>query len=182
MISIPELKRALCIPATDTSRHTDIAAVERAAVAFMERETGRHFGEPTEFVERLNGATADTLWLKEIPLEDPAILVETLGGTTWTETDAADYETDGTKLIMVNGYWAEGNRNIRATYTAGYEAGQEPPDVREAVKQIAVAMWKAQKSSGMKSESIGGYSYTREDMTKLPGVRETIWHWRRVRV
>lgn len=56
-----------------------------------------------------------------------------------------------------------GTRNYRFTYVGGYVT--IPNDLEEACIQLCVYTFNNRKSKGMKSESLGEYSYTREDKT-----------------
>lgn len=188
MIPTAEIKRALGIPTADTSRDTDIAYAEAAAVAYVERATGRYFGEPREFIQYFDGAQTAALYLDEPPLVDiyGALLdpfeVASRAGATWTAAETDTYDIDGARVIAVDSVWASGSRNLRVTYTAGYEAGTEPADIRAAVLALAVAMFREQDAAGLQSESIGGYSYSLATTTLDTTTKRTLHAWRRVLV
>jgi hypothetical protein len=71
---------------------------------------------------------------------------------------------DGRKMIRGGGALWTRAHEWTATYTAGYEPGQEPALIRAAVFALIRFRWgQAEKGGGLKSEAIGGYSYTLAD-------------------
>lgn len=183
MSMLPALKRALGIPAGETSRDADLNMCATAAAEWFSTQTGYYFGEPRAAVERFDGdGVTDTLFLRSTPADSPAFKLESLNGETWEEWDATEYEVDNRRVILKAGAWPRGRRNLRATYTEGFEAGKGPAGVQRAILTVAVAMWKETKAGNYKSESIGGYSYTLNDETILPQfVRDAVNAYRRVR-
>lgn len=148
---------------------------EEAAVAYVERATGRYFGPPAERVEILDPSGADVLWLAEAPIADPAEGRETVvaerRGAEWTDLDAEEtpYELDGRQLYREGG-WARGRRSVRVTYWAGYSAGNEPADIRQAVLELAALYYEERLPVG-------------EMTAEVPhGVREIINRHRRIAV
>lgn len=192
MVALDELKTALKIPLSNTSRDEDIDLAERAAVAMLERATHRYFGPPKEFVEKLNGGS-DALWLSEPPLYeadqeegsevvDPVVETLTSGTSTWTAAETETYTFDGMYLQHVTYLWPWGKRNVRVTYWAGYaDPETDIPDVYAAVKALAIVLYRGSgTSAGMRSESISGYSYTMADVqTEVPSVAGVINTWKR---
>jgi hypothetical protein len=158
--------------------------MELAAVAFVERETGRYFGEPAPIAEVFSGAYAGPLYLSESPAADPALVLEYFDGTSWSTVDSSSYTIDGSAIWpAASTLWIYGHRNYRATYTRGYVAGEEPADIRQAVMDLVATKWKGRGQEGMQSETIGGYQYTRSDAFEVvPGLSDTLRNWRRVRV
>lgn len=59
-----------------------------------------------------------------------------------------------------------GVRNYRFTYTAGYTT--VPYDLEEACLELCVYIYKDKQSKGLKSETLGEYSYTKESFTGNP--------------
>jgi hypothetical protein len=144
-----------------------------AAVAYVERYTGRYFGAVAEIVETLDGSGADVLWLRETPAATPAILVESRASDTWETVDLDDhpYETDGRQLYLSGG-WTYGRRNVRVTYTAGYAAGEEPADIRQVVMELVAKMYQ------FRTPVVTGTI-----VAEIPhGARDTLNRWRRIPV
>ncbi len=59
--------------------------------------------------------------------------------------------------------FVDGARNFRFSYTAGYAT--IPYDLEEACLQLCSWIYKDRQSKGMKSETLGEYSYTKETFT-----------------
>lgn len=159
MIPIADLRKHLRIPPTNTTETAYIADLERAAVAAIENYAHRYFG-PIEEVTPvvLDGTGSDTLWLPDIPAtgEDLDITVEEWNGTEWVATETADFETDGYALLHKASAWALGRRNVRVTYSRGYAPGEEPENVRQAVRK-QVADWyenREPRSGGALSDEV----------------------------
>ena len=60
----------------------------------------------------------------------------------------------------------KGVRNYRFSYTAGYST--IPYDLEQACLDLCVWIYNDRKNKGMKSESLGEYSYTKESFTGNP--------------
>ncbi len=58
-------------------------------------------------------------------------------------------------------YWSYGNGNIQVIYVAGFAPGSIPADLRQAVNQLAVEMFRKGRYGYIpSSESLGEYSYS----------------------
>lgn len=142
MISLADLKLALRIDGTAEDNY--LTALEAAAVAAVERWTGRSFAESGARTEYLTGAGIDRLWLAETPAADPALTVTEAAypgaeTTAITAADADGYVIRERTLVRRGGIWHAGYE-YAVTYTAGYAAGEEPADIRQAVMQL-VGHW-----------------------------------------
>lgn len=179
MIPVEELREYVKATAADDAI---LEKIEAGAVAFVERMTGRYFGTPEEVTEILSGPIEGPLFLLEAPAEDPALALEYFDGSAWGTVDVSSYSLDGEALWAAPSLWVYGSRNYRVTYTRGYASGVEPPDVRQLVMDLASLKWNTRGSEGMESETIGGYSYTRADLEKLPFAGELLASLRRLRV
>lgn len=186
MISVTELKRVLGIAVTDTSRDIDLARIEAAALAKFERLTNRYFGEPKQVTTYISASGRSGRLYVDGPVivdgeADPprALVISTRDGSTWTDTDAADYDIDVELIVLRDAFWPSGTRNIRVTYWTGYEAGSEPPEVRAAVLAITCDLWDEMQSGSAQSESLGGYSYTRGAELESGIVADAVKLWRR---
>ena len=110
----------------DASQADLVEELERAAVAFVERETGRYFGPVQTVTETFSGVSGRRLLLRDKPT----------GTVTVTENGVAttDFTADG-RVLLHTVTWSP-YVDIRATYQRGYAEGQEPGDVRALVLQL----------------------------------------------
>lgn len=129
MIPVPELRAYLRL------RHAEddalLETLERAALAHLERETGRHFGPREQVTERLAGTGTAALWLADEPAGEVVITDGTHVLLGW--------ERQGRRLVRPLGW--DAGREYTATYTRGYEQGEEPADVRLAVMQLVALLY-----------------------------------------
>lgn len=177
MIDLDLLRTALRLDPDNELEDDLLEQYEAAAVAYVEKATGRYFGPPAERVEILDATGADTLWLQEAPITEPAsiyeaepVIAERSGGA-WTDLDVTEtpYEFAGRELYREGG-WARGRRSVRVTYWAGYAPGAEPADIRQAVMELVAKMY--QFRSPVVTDAVSA---------ELPhGVAETIARWRRM--
>lgn len=183
MIALAELKARLRV--SGTAAHDDaLTALEAGAVAFMETQTNRYFGPIVQGeVRRIDGDGGDVLYLADV---SAVTSIETYDGAAWVALDAAEYDVVAprrpaglTRVYRLPefGEWPNGRRLVRLTADFGYAEGQEPKDVRDAVAAL-VAWAFGGGAPGLKSESVGGYSYTRAALEELPGVKATIDSYR----
>lgn len=167
MFTAEELRVRCGLDANDASHDATLTAMEAAAVAVVQRETGRNFGPVANLAETFDGGGV-SLWLASDP--NPADAVT--GVDRWNREDAAweaqegtDYRVIGRQVIRADGAaWERGYTLWRVRYPAGYQAGEEPPDIREAVIAMVKASFAAETaggSAGMESEKIGDYQYKR---------------------
>ncbi|MFW6012481.1 MAG: hypothetical protein ACOC92_02095 [bacterium] len=178
MIAWEKIKRWL--EAEDADQELLEDALERV-LDWIEGETGRHFREPEEFVERFDGG-GERIWLRELPLESPALKVERRKDGEWDIVSDGDYERIGHELWH-DEEWPGGKNDLRVTYTAGYAVGSLPGDIEELALEMLASWWRDRGRENLRSETIGGYSYTRWGPTmaadQLPGGwRETLHRWR----
>lgn len=130
MIPVPELRDYLRLDHLEDDYLLE--QVERAAVAYVERETGRYFGPREEGTEHLAGTGTSALWLAD----EPAGPVEVVNSYDWP---VVDFTVHGRRLHRVAG-WAT-TSCYAVTYERGYEEGEEPADVRLAVMQLVALMY-----------------------------------------
>jgi hypothetical protein len=175
---------------------------ERGAVAFVERQTGRYFGEPDELTEYLIGDGTRNLWIRDrvVPVDTDSgeeyavasVRARTNPGGDPTELEqGTDYLVRPldreTPLVRTGGnVWTRGTE-YEVLYLRGYVLGTEPADIRQLVIdliKIRATLW---GKEGLSGESIGGYSYTRPaihafedgDLRSIVGAMATIKAWRR---
>ncbi len=165
----------------------EIALVTDAAdraLAWIETQTGRYFREPREFQIRVRGGR-QTYWLPEIPVVEEAeseevyalVVHEKNAAGEWELVADSEYELiqpDMGRLyemptLEFEGCWPDRwapswprtGKNLRFTFTAGYEVGALPGDIQQLVLDMVSAWWADRGKEGLKSESIDGYTYER---------------------
>lgn len=197
MISLETVKERLEI--TDTDRDALIEALIPAVVAFVETYTHRYFG-PLELTEEtIAGHGKRHLWLRDIPVavESGVEAVETVGEYEYpgaTVDTITHSDTDGFALrtrdheawlTRHGGYvWTLGYEYV-VEYWRGYIEDAGPADIEQAMIDLIslrLNLTSDGKTLGMRSETIGGYSYTRfgeADFDSLPGVQTTLDAWKR---
>lgn len=193
MISADDLLAWLGNP-SDPGVTTVLTALEVRAVEIIQSETDRYFGTPIEHVEQLEGDGSDKLYLRERPFPEAESVEGTVveyraeTGDAWVAMDASDWELEyprpiwlGAVLRRAGGDVWEDGYQYRVTYTFGYEAGEEPGDVRQAVIDLVAFKYHERGREGLRSETIGDYSYTRvnaADIQSLPETADTVQRWR----
>jgi hypothetical protein len=177
---IPPEEIAASLDGTTADDYPRITQMIDAALAFLSRSTRRWFGEVEEVIEYLEGRGDRSLWLDAEPVG--AVTVEHDGEAI----DPATYEARGRQLVRTDGRWWA-FEEYTVSYERGYTEETLPDDIRQAVHDLVSEGWTQQGKGGLKSETIGGYSYTRADVGNMGGeaatrVDQTIQNWRRVRL
>lgn len=182
----------------DDHADTDTDLLEKlieGAHTYVETQTRRSFRGIETFSEVLEGRGTTRLflhspfasgvyetlmvWEFSEPGATPTEIVE--GASDGFEVRESKY---GTHLIRLGGYvWTDGYE-YEITYTRGYVAGEEPADIRDLIAALVAHKLQIRGAGGgaMRSETIGGYSYTRfgsDDLEAVPFAKETIEAWRR---
>lgn len=163
------------------------------AHAFVERQTRRTFREVAADTVYLTGNGSRRLWLPEPPVMvgSPAaydVAVEESrypGGTSTTLALATDFEvrmhgSEGWLARLGGSYWKNGYE-YAVTYSHGYAADAYPEDVVDVVAGLVALRVQLAGMEATRSESVGGYSYTRfgeGDLDAIPGALDTIEAWR----
>ena len=170
-ISDIELRYSTTIVGTSTEELYTylIDAVQEKAEAIC----NRNFDE-TEYTERLDGNGQFDLLLPEYPVVsvDSIQTVDTDGSVTDTFL-STDYVIDNVNGSIFYKYgFPKGRYNIKVVYTAGYgtESGSYavPEDLKETLLQmIEQTKTTIIKSSDLKSESLGDYSYTKNNISEI---------------
>ena len=119
----------------DASQADLIEELERAAVAFVERETGRYFGPAQVVTEFFSGVAGRAILLRDEPTG--TVTVEESTGTGWVAV--TDYTRRG-RFLYHTVAWSP-YVDIRVTYQRGYAEGQEPGDIRGAVMQMVAHLY-----------------------------------------
>lgn len=181
MLSLSDIKDWLGIPSATTTYDTILTNLETRAVAFLENQTDRYFGAPLEFTEILDGNDRDELWLREEPNVIRSVAYRDSLNNAWIEYDVqADYEQDGRRLLRLDDTWPRGRRNLKVVYVAGYSAGNEPDDIKQALFDLIALKFRGRGTESFKSQELGDYKYTKADMQQMPGLTDTLAKYRRV--
>lgn len=189
MIALADLKALLDEGGTD--HDSFLTLQEAAAVEFVQRYTGRYFGASEQAEQIVPGVGTNTLWLADDAAAVASVHESIYPGAAESEILAGDVDgfvIRGRRLVRKGGsVWRRGHE-YRVIYTRGYAAGNEPADIRGAVLELVRYRYGQRKAGadGMKSESIGGYSYTladaKEALSGNAGVMDVLGHWRRIAV
>jgi hypothetical protein len=206
VITLEEIKAYLGIPEEDASEDAILTELERNAVAFVQTQTRRYFGPPAPHVEYIMGTGTRHLWIPDLPLEPEApepidppdpeapepeplprltVAEYTQPGAEPVEVLDFDLRLFDVEAVAVRhgGVFWDARREYAAGYLRGYYAGEEPGDIRQLVMDLVSIKRTLRGSEGLRSESMGGYSYTRFGETDLDAVMggwATINAWRRL--
>ena len=155
------------------------------ALEYIERETHRPFRSPAEVTEILPGTGNNRLWLTQPvigPSEEYPMTIERYRNTS-TPTEISEFTVRGRSVLTVNGGHWDRASDYHVTYYGGFT--QLPLDIEREVFDLV--RWRLgnldDASAGMKSESIGDYSYTRGAVEEggfpwLPRLNATINRWK----
>jgi len=200
MISLARVR--LEVPAATTVEDPPLQDMVTRAVEFLQTQTRRYFGLPVTLTDYLNGSGGRFLWLPEPvaaadasagltssdSIPDIASVEERLypGATATVLTEDTDFQRRrrGTTDILVRlgsgVIWTLGYE-YAVTYERGYLEDEGPKDIEQLILELLKFRFKFASNTGMRSESIGGYSYTRfgdTDLDAIDGARATIEAWR----
>ena len=114
----------------DASQADLVEELERAAVAFVERETGRYFGPVQMVTEFFSAVAGRAILLRDEPTGAVTVEESTVAG--WVAP--TDYTRDG-RFLYHTVAWSP-YVDIRVTYQRGYAEGKEPGDVRMLVLHL----------------------------------------------
>lgn len=168
IITLAELKTYLGI--TGTTEDSKLTTIVAATNTFVETYCNRAF-EEAEYTEELyDGPGSSVLCLKNWPVSEVAeVIVEDTEVEERTEIDGEGYYLDAEAGILHNNdLWNRGRGIITVTYTAGYET--IPDDLKFAVLELASYFRNMSGKSGIRSESLGSYSYSlMNDLSSMGG-------------
>lgn len=149
MIDLPALKAALNIPEGYTEHDDYLAALEAAAVSYVQHRTGWYWGPSEDVTTYLWGMGSPDLWLPDHASAVGEVVERSFYGVD-RMLDASVYtlrlepgSTHGLRLIRLDGIWHP-DAEYAVTYTRGYAEGEEPGDIRQAVIGL-VALWFEQR-------------------------------------
>lgn len=184
MITLSDLKAWLGDPA-EPGVDALLTALEERAVEIVQGETDWYFGPEITHTVHLTGEGFTKLYLRARPTaitsvesrantEDPWVAITEAGG--W-ELQLPRPDWMGAVLLRKNGVWTAGTQ-YRVVYEFGYAAGDEPGDIRQAVIDIVDMLYHDRARKGLRSETIGDYSYTRFDIEHALSDPKTIKRWK----
>lgn len=162
LVTLADLKTLLGI--TGVAEDAYLTLMCGIASDIVEKFCGRVFTKTTYPDEIYEGTGNHRLVLRQSPIVSITSIkyrTGTPGTPQWQTIDDAFYYTNGDTGIvyMDNHFFGQGN-SYAVTYEAGYTT--IPSDLQMAVALI-VGQYRATKgqASGMKSETLGEYSYTK---------------------
>lgn len=188
MISVQKVLAS--VPGSAELTDPVLLALIAGSVAFVQTQTRRYFGERAVVQEYLDGNNSYHLRLSELAhtedSDDPTITVierctpSTAVGPV-TEFELRDSENT-TFLVRTDGaVWGSGYEYV-VTYLRGFAVDQGPKDIEQLLLDLVALRVHLGGAPALRSEQIGGYSYTRfgeGDLDALPGSRDTLAAWRR---
>lgn len=195
MISVEDLLAWLGNP-SESDVDTLLEALEERAVDFIQNETDRYFGADAEQTEYVVGDGSGKLYIRERPADITSVEYRTAPGEAWIAiTEGASdgwelrlprSETDGGYLLRKGGSVWTSDYEFRVIYDFGYTAGAEPGEIRQAVIDVVAFLYNERGREGLKSETIGDYSYSimaeatgkRSILTSIPGLERIIQRWK----
>lgn len=191
MLTVAEAQARMGDTTTDTGV---VYALIEGAHAFVEKQTGRSFRAAASGTLYLDGGGSRRLYLPEPPIltgtppaYDVAVEERSYPGADATtlvlDTDFALRPNNGAPYLvrLENLVWRQGYEYAVA-YTTGYEDDEYPADIVDLVAGLVSLRVQLGGMEAVRSESVGGYSYTRfgeGDLDAIPGARDTIAAWRR---
>jgi len=167
LVNLADMKEALGI--TDNSQDSLLTNLINRATDIIEKYcNGRRFASTIYTNEEYDGKGSDYLNLKHYPV----ITLTSIDGRSgdfsspsWSALDDAFYKSiDNAGQIYYSGGFTRGVRNYRVNYTAGFAT--IPNDLQQACITLVAFLKNQTKATGMKSETLGRYSYTKSDDEK----------------
>lgn len=191
-VSTADIKTMLGI--SGSAQDAKIALLAPQAQALIERAIGRTLEQAT-YTETYDGRGAPTLILKHRPVASITSIKDSLSrdwaGTTAMDSSGYAFQADEGIVTLdpgasdwpedwpLAGRFSDGNQNVQVVYVAGYLAASIPADILGLVVDLVAAKLNAGAKAGLKSESLGDYSYTLADLDSLsPTSKATIAAWR----
>jgi len=164
LTTLANLKEVLGI--TDNTQNSLLTNLINRATDIIEKYcNGKRFLLTTYTREEYNGTGSKMISLNHFPIITLTAYEQnqgTIGDPSWSTVEASGIKAiNETGQVYYSFGFARGIRNYRFTYTAGYAT--IPTDLEQACLDICVYIYNVRKNSGMKSESLGEYSYTKDD-------------------
>lgn len=174
---VDHIEAAAAVGGTANDADPNFRGVVFATNQGVEGDCGRAFERATR-TEFPIGYGADRVFLRETPIRSVTEVRVDTARVFGDETilDPASYAVDletGTLIRTDGARFPEGTGFVRVTYDGGYDprdvtkpptALEMPEDLRDLVFRRIGRRWNAGTGERMKSETAGGYSYTRADV------------------
>jgi len=159
MIPVEELREYLGSDVVDTDLPL-IEAMESAAVSVVSRAGRDWYGDPTEFVDILDGSGSPNVWALRTPREDYplAVAVRFLFGS-WETVDPNSVMVIGRRVTRIDGIrFPSAVACARLTYTAGAKSDDtfvsgglvSYHEVRNAVRDVVRFLFREGRSWTLK--------------------------------
>lgn len=193
VISLNEVKEA--IQESSNTYDAELNGFINRASAIIENYCQRKFIQQTYTNEEYGGNGQYRLKLRNWPVTALSTLQwntsSDFANPDWETLDTSDYDLERVNqndagLIFLASGFVKGINNYRVTYTAGYAIDSMPHDIRAAAIELVAYMFRKRKATpGMRSETLGKYSYTAEPVTghgiiKLLGLDELLAPYRSI--
>ena len=177
LVTLNEVKEALQISGSDDDAR--LSGYINRATDMIETYCGHRFLRATYTDEVYSGNNGYRLPLRNWPVVSISSISNRTGdfnNPSWTTVDSGNYTlvTEGGKdrgLVYSAIGWPSSSGNFKITYIAGYATTADiPGDIKEACIELVSFLYaRAKATPGMKSETLGRYSYTLETPTSGKG-------------
>jgi hypothetical protein len=165
MLTVDEMKEHLRISGRDEDSY--LAALEAAAVQFVETQTRRSFTLRT--VTDYRSPIGSSMYLSDMPTGAVTVNRRYSATAEPVEVAATEFAVRGQKLVRPLG-WRSGEYEV--TYNAGYPEGTAPEDIKGLVRDLVALAYRAR--GGIEGD-IGGFAGIRlSDVDSILGLRDTL--------
>ena len=178
LATLAELKAHMGITLSDTSQDAKLTAILAGVEAWITETAaanGRAIVRETGRVDLLDGTGSFRLFLPRRPvILVTSIKVDGNATPTWdasTVVAASGYRVyadTGIVKRLSDAEWTEGLQNVQVTYDVGYAA--IPANLKLGCLTMAAYFAGEGGGKGLKSETLGKYSYTMQDVEQIPGL------------
>jgi hypothetical protein len=168
LTTLVEAKKYLSIVSSDTSQDSFIERLINTSSQTIEQYCSRKIKQ-TSYTEYYDGRNSNKILLNNYPASKPSAVysdsVWTFDSTSLLDSD--DYDiVDNIELVLRDGYFPIGRRNIKVTYQAGYAT--VPSDLEQACLMLVdyLYMHYNDRRIGVSSKSKNGENISYID--KIP--------------
>ena len=169
---------------------TLLTALIASASEVIERWCNRRFAQES-VTDYMDGKGEPFVVLSQPPVDtDQTVQVWDDPGRDYESGDLVDsddyaVDADAGTITLDGGTFADGNRNVKASYTGGFAS--VPPAVEQAANMLVASWYNMGQSGadGIKAESLGRHSITYKDdegMTIPGAVKIILGSYRRIRL
>lgn len=160
IVPLDELKLALGLDPLSTDDDLLLTLLESQAAAFVNSQTERNWGAPADRTEFIKGLGIPTLYLRgHVDGAIVSVRRRAMNAADFEDVDVADYIVRGDTLMTTGARWSH-LYEYEVVYSDGYELGFAPADIRALVADLVAVAYSGLGEEGVKSETIGDYSYT----------------------